>query len=47
MIVERVVTFEEVCTGSLVGEICVVSHRWMKSYEPDPDGTQLRKVKGM
>ena len=45
MVVERVVTFNEVCAGSLVGEICVVSHRWMKLYEPDPDGTQLKKVK--
>ena len=31
--------------GEYAGEICSISHRWMTSSEPDPDGEQLKAIK--
>jgi hypothetical protein len=44
MLAARVVTFEEFCAGTLVTEVCTVSHRWIDRDKPDPDGTQLKKI---
>ena len=41
---EKTITWPEVVTGKHVKEIMAVSHRWMTSFDPDPDGEQLQAI---
>ena len=44
--VEVTISYEEVVRGTHVEKILSVSHRWMEPTQPDPDGEQLKAIKG-
>ena len=39
------ISFVEGCDGKFQGWILVVSHRWEKKEEPDPDGVQFASIR--
>ena len=42
---QRTISFVEGCDGAFERSILVVSHRWEKKEEPDPDGVQFASVR--
>jgi len=43
--VEVTISYEEVVRGTHVEKILSISHRWMVTAQPDPDGEQLKAIK--
>jgi hypothetical protein len=42
MLVGFTITFLEAMAGTHVKDILTMSHRWIDSVEPDPDGVKAR-----
>eukprot|EP00966_Prymnesium_polylepis_P329093 7384838-Prymnesium_polylepis.2 len=45
MLVDGTLTFLEAMAGKHVEDTVTISHRWVNSVDPDPDGVQLAKVR--
>mmetsp|Transcript_18980 Transcript_18980/g.47224 ORF Transcript_18980/g.47224 Transcript_18980/m.47224 type:complete len:174 (-) Transcript_18980:270-791(-) len=45
MLVDGTLTFHEAMVGKHVEDNVTISHRWINSVDPDPDGVQLAKMR--